>query len=92
MKATKYFRTSEEMAAYGKDWCKAFSYRWYLRTSLICDHAPHEKRKAIVLVERETLQQSLITCKVCNQHGNSLEIEQAIEKLKVELKKEKDEH
>jgi len=84
MKATKYFRNSEDMANHAKGWCGKQSYRWFLRTNLRCDHVHHEKRKSIVLIERETVIQKLITCKVCNKHGNSLEIENELLNLKAE--------
>lgn len=82
MRATKYFRMSENIANNAKDWCNALPYRWFLRTTLRCDHVHHEKRKVIVLVEQETLIRKLITCKVCNQHGNSFEMEQELSNLK----------
>lgn len=70
------------MAQHAKEWCSSSPYRWYLRTTLRCDHVHHEKRKAIVLVEREKVERKLITCSVCNRHGNSLEIEREVERLK----------
>jgi hypothetical protein len=82
MRATKYFRKSEEMADHAKEWCSHSPYRWYLRTNLRCDHVHHEKRKSIVLIESDRLIRKLTTCKVCNQHGNSLEIEQELYNLK----------
>jgi len=84
MRATKYFRNSEDMATFAKDWVKAQDNRWYLRTNLRCDHVHHEKRKSIVLIERETIIRKLTTCKVCNQHGNSLEIENEVLTLKTQ--------
>ncbi|QSS96603.1 hypothetical protein [Psychroflexus sp. ALD_RP9] len=84
MRATKYFRNATDMAQYAKEWAQKSPLHWYLRTNLRCDHVHHEKRKSIVLIERETLVRKLITCSVCNNHGNSLEIEKEVERLKAQ--------
>jgi len=82
MRATKYFRTQKEMTDYAKEWCRTFTYRWYARTMMQCDHVHYEKRKSIILVERETIIKKIIVCRTCNKHGNSLEIEQEVFNLK----------
>lgn len=75
MRATKYFKNSEDMAVWAKTFCNQHKDHWMIRTTLRCDHIINENRKAIVLANNETIVQRLITCKVCNKHGNSPEIE-----------------
>ena len=72
MKATKFFPNSEDMASYATEYRSQDKYkRWYFRTTLKCNHRMDERRKAIVLVDNETIVQRLITCKVCNNAQNS---------------------
>lgn len=73
MRATKYFKNSADMADFAKHFKVLNKNNWYIRTTLICDHVLNENRKAIVLATGETIVQRLITCKVCNKHGNSVE-------------------
>jgi len=84
MKATKYFRKKADMTAFANEFKKANSKHWYIKTTLPCDHAIKENRKAIVLVEKEQIVQRLIYCRICNIHGNSLELHNALNKLKTE--------
>lgn len=72
MKATKYFRTKETMTQFAKSFKAAHPLNWFIRTTLECDHAVIEKRKAIVLVAHEKVEQRLIYCRICNQHGNAI--------------------
>jgi hypothetical protein len=65
MRPTAYFSNASDMAKHAISWRDSNAYRWYLRTTLRCDHVHHEKRKAIVLIERERVVQKLITCKSC---------------------------
>lgn len=65
MRPTAYFSNSSDMAECAKIWKKERTNRWYIRTTLQCDHVPHEKRKAIVLIEADRVIQQLITCKSC---------------------------
>lgn len=66
MRATKYFQNSTEMAEYAKNFREENKQnKWYLRTNLRCDHVINENRKAIVLVDNETIVQRLITCRKC---------------------------
>lgn len=81
MRPTAYFTNSEAMADHAKAWRQSGPYRWYLRTTLRCDHVHHEKRKAIVLVERERLVQKLITCKTCTRR----DLKQAVKLVKERL-------
>lgn len=90
MRATKYFRKSEEMANFAKEWCDTSPYRWSLRTTLRCDHVHHERRKSMILIEEETILQKLTTCRTCNLRGNSLELEQELYNLKKEQNGGKD--
>jgi len=48
---------------------------------LQCDHLIHERRNAIVLVHNETIIQRLISCRVCNTHGNAIDINAKNEKV-----------
>lgn len=89
MRATKYFRNATDMVAFAQNFCNEQKHRWFVRTTLRCDHLINEKRQAIVLVENETIVQRLIVCKKCNTHGNSqelhnriTELEQQVEQLK----------
>ena len=67
MKATKFFPNSTEMADFAKDFrIEHKQNHSYFRTFLKCNHRMNEQRKAIVLVDNETIVQRLITCKVCN--------------------------
>lgn len=59
------------MARHAVNWKIQDPYRWYLRTTLRCDHVHHEKRKAIVLIERERVVQKLITCSSCCKREHS---------------------
>ncbi len=72
MKATKYFKNATDMANFANQFKAEQSFNWYIRTTLQCDHLINEKRKAIVLVHNETIVQRLITCRVCNVHGNAI--------------------
>lgn len=71
MKATKYFQNSTEMAEFAQQYRQENKQnKWYLRTFLRCDHRINEQRKAIVLIDNETIIQRLITCKVCSNAQN----------------------
>jgi hypothetical protein len=72
MKATKYFRTKEAMTQFAKNFKNLHPLNWYIRTTLECDHAVINKRKAIVLVANEKVEQRIILCPICNEHGNSI--------------------
>lgn len=73
MRVTVYFENSQEMADLAKEWAKEMSSRWFIRTTMRCDHVHHEKRKAIILVEGEQVIQKLVTCKTCSKYsGNSV--------------------
>jgi len=72
MRATKYFRNSTDMAVFAKSFCNEHKDRWMIRTTLRCDHVINENRKAIVLINNETIVQRLITCRTCNVHGNAI--------------------
>lgn len=71
MRVTAYFTNSAEMSARAEIWAYERSDRWYIRTTMRCDHVHHEKRKAIVLIEGEKVIQKLITCKMCNKYAGS---------------------
>jgi hypothetical protein len=60
------------MANFAKEFKQQEQFNWYLRTTLQCDHLINEKRKAIV--NNETIIQRLISCRVCNVHGNAIDI------------------
>lgn len=85
MRATKYFRNATDMVAFAQAFCNAQKDRWFLRTTLRCDHLINEKRHAIVLVENETIVQRLIVCKTCNHHGNAPELVQKVQELEKTL-------
>jgi hypothetical protein len=72
MKATKYFRTKTAMTDFAKNFKAKHPLNWYIRTTLECDHAVIEKRKAIVLIAHEKVEQRIITCPICNKHGNAI--------------------
>ncbi len=77
MKATKFFPNSTEMAEFCKEFCKENKQnRSYFRTFLKCNHRMNEQRKAMVLVDNETIVQRLITCKVCYNAQNPQQDEQ----------------
>lgn len=66
MKSTKYFQNSTEMADFAQQFRQESKQnKWFIRTFLRCDHVINENRKAIVLVDNETIIQRLITCKKC---------------------------
>lgn len=67
MRPTKYFKNATEMTAFAKDFASVQP-NWYLRTTLQCDHVLNEKRKAIVLISKESLVRSLIVCSTCNRN------------------------
>lgn len=75
MKATKYFKTKAEMTLFAEHFKAKQKDNWYVRTNLRCDHILNQNRKAIVLVTNETIQQRLIECKICNIHGNAIDVE-----------------
>lgn len=75
MKATKYFRTKEAMTEFAKNFKTLHPLNWYIRTTLECDHAVIQKRKAIVFVADEKVVQRIILCKICNQHGNAIDVQ-----------------
>lgn len=87
MRPTKYFRNSTDMTAFAQFFGNQHKDHWFIRTTLRCDHVINENRKAIVLVNNETIVQRLITCKVCNTHGNSYENDLLLKSLNVEPKK-----
>lgn len=66
MKPTKFFRSKAEMTAFAKQFAEKVNC-WYLRTTLHCNHDVIGKRKAIILVEKETIVQRLIQCNTCKQ-------------------------
>ena len=72
MKATKYFRTKEAMTQFARDFKAMHPHNWYLKTTLECDHAIINKRKALVLVNDEKIVQRVIYCPICNVHGNAI--------------------
>lgn len=72
MRATKYFRTKEAMTQFAHEFKAQHPLNWYIRTTLECDHAVIQKRKAVVLISDEKVIQRLIYCKICNKHGNSI--------------------
>ncbi|HHT9079591.1 TPA: hypothetical protein ACT5CJ_002379 [Flavobacterium psychrophilum] len=72
MRATKYFHSKEQMTQFARNFKTLHPLNWYIRTTLECDHAVIQKRKAIVLVADEKVTQRIILCKICNQHGNSI--------------------
>ena len=74
MKATKYFRTKEAMSNFARDFKKTHPLNWYVKTTLECDHAIIQRRKALMLISDETIVQRVIYCPICNQHGNSIEV------------------
>jgi hypothetical protein len=84
MKATKYFRRKSDMTAFAEKFRLADYNHWYLKTTLTCDHAIKEKRKGIVLVDKEQIVQRLIYCPICNVHGNSQEIHNRLNELNTE--------
>ena len=66
MKSTKYFQNSTQMAEYAQQFRQESKQnKWFIRTFLRCNHVINENRKAIVLVDNETIIQRLITCKKC---------------------------
>ena len=81
MLATKYFRTKVQMTTFAKNFKLQHTLNWYIRTTLECDHAVIQKRKAIVLVANETVTQRIILCKICNQHGNAIDVPLNTEKI-----------
>lgn len=72
MKATKYFNNSSDMSVFAQQFCNQDKNHWFLRTTLRCDHIINENRKAIVLVNNETIVQRLISCRICHLHGNAV--------------------
>ncbi len=72
MRATKYFRTKEAMTQFAREFKAQHPLNWYIRTTLECDHAVIQKRKAIVLVSDEKVIQRIIYCPICHKHGNSI--------------------
>jgi len=70
MRATKYFKTKKAMTNFAKH-----PLNWYIRTTLECDHAIINKRKAIVLISNEKVEQRIILCPICNEHGNAINVE-----------------
>ena len=81
MKATKYFRTKKAMTQFAKNFKSLHPLNWYIRTTLECDHAVINKRKAIVLVANEKVEQRIILCPICNQHGNAIDVQPLNETL-----------
>jgi hypothetical protein len=66
MKATKFFPNSTKMAEFAQQFRQENKQnRWFIRTFLKCDHRINEQRKAMVLVDNESIVQRLVTCKVC---------------------------
>ncbi len=74
MKATKYFKNKTDMVRFAKAFKAEQQFNWYIRTTLQCNHLINEKRQAIILVDNETIIQRLISCRVCNTHGNAIDI------------------
>lgn len=72
MRATKYFRTKEAMTLFAREFKAQHPLNWYIRTTLECDHAVIQKRKAIVLVSDEKVIQRIIYCPICHKHGNAI--------------------
>lgn len=72
MKPTKYFATKSELTDFAKTFRTFHPLNWYIRTTLECDHAVIQKRKAIVLVSDEKVIQRIIYCPICNKHGNAI--------------------
>ena len=72
MLATKYFRTKEQMTQFARSFKALHPLNWYIKTTLECDHAVIQKRKALLLISNETIQQRVIYCPICNEHGNAI--------------------
>ena len=75
MRATKYFKTKKAMTNFAKQFKALHPLNWYIRTTLECDHAIINKRKAIVLISNEKVEQRIILCPICNEHGNAINVE-----------------
>ncbi len=71
MRVTAYFDKGIDMSAKAERWAFERSDRWFVRTTMRCDHIHHEKRKAILLVEGEQVVQKLITCKICKKYAGT---------------------
>ncbi|MFK5891357.1 MAG: hypothetical protein QM486_11575 [Flavobacteriaceae bacterium] len=74
MRATKYFKTKEDMFAFAKQFCEVATNRWFVKTKLRCDHVLNQKRTAVILNAGETMVQRIITCKICNVYGNAVDM------------------
>lgn len=72
MRATKYFRTKEAMTTFARNFKALHPLNWYIKTTLECDHAVIQKRKALVLIGNETVIQRVIYCPICHKHGNAI--------------------
>ena len=81
MRATKYFRTKEAMTQFAREFKAQHPLNWYIRTTLECDHAVIHKRKALVLISKETVIQRVIYCPICHKHGNAIIVEPKKETL-----------
>lgn len=79
MKATKYFRTKQAMSNFAKEFRKMHPLNWYVKTTLECDHAIIQRRKALLLVSDESIIQRVILCPICNEHGNAVEVKSKTE-------------
>lgn len=81
MRATKYFRTKEAMTQFAREFKAQHPLNWYIRTTLECDHAVIQKRKALVLISKETVIQRVIYCPICHKDGNAIIVEPKKETL-----------
>ena len=81
MRATKYFRTKEAMTQFAREFKAQHPLNWYIRTTLECDHAVIHKRKALVLISKETVIQRVIYCPICHKYGNAIIVEPKKETL-----------
>ena len=81
MRATKYFRTKEAMTQFALEFRTQHPLNWYVRTTLECDHAVIQKRKAIILISDEKVMQRVIYCPICHKHGNAIIVQPKKETL-----------
>ncbi len=73
MKPTLFFHRKSDMTAFAKAFAKSQPLNWFVRTTMHCNHRVTEKRKAIFLIQNETIVQRLVQCNTCKQMQKEIE-------------------
>ncbi|MBU2923036.1 hypothetical protein KO504_16930 [Winogradskyella psychrotolerans] len=68
MKPTNYYHSKAALTKAAQLHSAISSKHWFIRTKLPCNHDVFANKKAVLLLEGNTLVQRLVQCNTCNQY------------------------